>query len=142
MALYFSEILGTKDAPERYHYSMLNENEKIKTLKKLKDYILLEKSYLNPDINLEMLANELEIKPRDLSQIINEKLHKNFKEFINSYRLEESISQLRNKKLQTKTVLEILYDSGFNSKSSFYSLFEKHTGQSPTQFRKKYFQEN
>lgn len=62
--------------------------------------------------------------------------------FINSYRLDESINQLKNKDLQKKTVLEILYDSGFNSKSSFYSLFEKHTGKSPTQFRKKYFQEN
>lgn len=134
--LYFGEVFSNIEIPSRYHYSQLREEEKIKTLKKLEFYVLQEKSFLNPDINLETLANELKIKPRDLSQVINEKLNKNFKEYINSYRLEESILQLKNKNLASKTILEILYDSGFNSKSSFYSLFEKHTGQSPTQFRK------
>ena len=85
---------------------------------------------------MEKIAESLEIKPRILSQVINEKLDKNFKEYINTHRLEESIAQMKNKNSETKTILEILYDSGFNSKSSFYNLFEKYTGQSPTQFRK------
>jgi AraC-like DNA-binding protein len=35
------------------------------------------------------------------------------------------------------TVLEVLYEVGFNSKSSFNTAFKKHTGLTPTQFRKK-----
>ena len=43
---------------------------------------------------------------------------------------------LSNPKKNEVTILEILYEVGFNSKSSFNTAFKKHTGLTPTAFKK------
>jgi AraC-like DNA-binding protein len=37
-----------------------------------------------------------------------------------------------------KNVLEILYETGFNSKATFNRVFKKGTGYSPTEYKKKF----
>ena len=61
----------------------------------------------------------------------------NFFDFINQFRIDEARSILKNPEKKQFTVLEILYEVGFNSKSSFNTAFKKHTGLTPTQYRKK-----
>ncbi|MBN1397426.1 MAG: AraC family transcriptional regulator, partial [Bacteroidetes bacterium] len=73
---------------------------------------------------------------RALSEIINNSLNQNFYDFINSYRIKESKLMLEDKENKRKTVLEILYAVGYNSKSSFNVAFKKHTGMTPSQFKK------
>ena len=70
------------------------------------------KPYLNPEITLESLANEISVNPRVLSQIINETLKKNFKSHILEYRIKESMQILADSKNRKLTVLEILYKVG------------------------------
>ena len=135
VGLHFGSVFRITRVLRNYGAELTDEDMN-QYLENLKVYMNFEKPYLNPDITLELIAEAVNIKPRILSRIINGKLNKNFKEFVNEYRLEESIAQLKNNKYQAKTILEILYDSGFNSKSTFYNLFEKYTGQSPVQFRK------
>jgi len=55
---------------------------------------------------------------------------------VNSYRIEEAKKFFSDPVNRKKTVLEILYEVGFNSKSVFNNAFKKHTGITPTQFRK------
>ena len=62
------------------------------------------KPFLNPEITLELLANEISVNPRMLSQIINETFKKNFKSFILEYRIRES--------------MQILADCGSNNRFS------------------------
>ena len=62
---------------------------------------------------------------------------KNFYDLINTHRVEEAKKRLIDSN-NTKTILEILYEVGFNSKSVFNSAFKKNTGFTPTEFRKKY----
>jgi AraC-like DNA-binding protein len=94
------------------------------------------KPYLDPELNLDQLASQLSLRPKFLSRVLNECLHRNFFDFINTYRIDEA------KRLFTKppdkkiTILEVLYQSGFNSKSSFNTLFRRYTGLTPTDFRK------
>jgi len=96
-----------------------------------------EKPYLDPELTLDQLAAKMQVKPRALSQAINDVLQQNFFDFINRYRIEEAARLLTNPKDEKITVLEVLYQVGFNSKSSFNTLFKKYTGLTPTEFRKK-----
>jgi AraC-like DNA-binding protein len=100
-------------------------------------YMQKNKPWLEPELTLEQLASQLSLKPRLLSQVINEVLQKNFYDFINHYRIEEAERLLTNPKDKKITILEVLYKVGFNSKSSFNSLFKKYTGLTPSEFRKK-----
>jgi len=96
-----------------------------------------EKPYLDPFLNIKMLKKKLSIQAHQLSQVINTSFSKNFFDFINSYRVEESKKLLTKYSPQEKTILEILYDCGYNSKSVFNTAFKKHTGLTPTQYREK-----
>lgn len=95
----------------------------------------LQKPYLEPEITLSELAMKTGINTKYLSQILNDQLGKNFYEFINDYRVEEAKKMLSDSALVDKTILEILYSCGFNSKSVFNNVFKKNTGVTPSQFR-------
>jgi AraC-like DNA-binding protein len=111
--------------------------EKEELAKKVLDYMQSNKPYLEPELTLEELASRLSLKPRILSQTINESLGHNFYDFINRYRIKEASRLLTNPRDEKITVLEVLYEVGFNSKSSFNTLFKKYTGLTPRDFRKK-----
>ena len=138
-ALQHPEILTgitETEKPPKYEQSKITDVEKSEYLHKLRDYFNKQKPYLNPELKITEVAKELNVSVKYLSQIINESLGKNFYDFINSYRIEEAKKQLASKTNSKKTVLEVLYESGFNSKSAFNSAFKKHTGFTPTEFRK------
>ncbi|MCW8810678.1 MAG: AraC family transcriptional regulator [Ignavibacteriaceae bacterium] len=138
-ALQHPEIFsGMPEAerPVKYEQSRLTDSEKVEYLQKLRDYFEEEKPYLNPELTITEVARKLNVSVKYLSQVINESLGKNFYDFINSYRIEEAKQQLKNETDSRKTILEVLYESGFNSKSAFNSAFKKHTGFTPTEFRK------
>jgi AraC-like DNA-binding protein len=82
------------------------------------------------------LSNQLGMKVRDLSILINHKLDQHFFDFVNQYRISKAMELLRDPQNTKMTVLEILYEVGFNSKSSFNTIFKKQTGQTPTQYRR------
>ena len=141
-ALQHPEILTgmtEDDKPPKYEQSRLTDAEKSEYIKKLRDYFIDQKPYLDPELTISVVARELNVSVKYLSQVINESLGRNFFDFINSYRIEEAKRRLRNEIESKKTVLEVLYESGFNSKSAFNSAFKKHTGFTPTEFRRRPF---
>lgn len=102
----------------------------------LNDYMNSEQPYLNPDLSIESLANQLKMPTKELSTLINHHIGQHFFKFINSYRIIKAQSMLRNPKLTDLSVLQILYEVGFNSKSSFNTYFKQTTGQTPSAYRK------
>lgn len=102
----------------------------------LKNYMREKEPYLNPNLTIRNLAEEMQMPMRDLSVLINQKLNQHFFDFINAYRIEKAKKILSDTTKTKVTVLEILYEVGFNSKSSFNTAFKKYTGKTPTQFRK------
>ncbi len=119
-----------------------DREEKEKIVRALQYYMQNGKPWLEPELTVYQLASRLSVKPRLLSQAINDILGQNFYDFTNRYRIAEASRLLTNPKDEKITVLEVLYEVGFNSKSSFNTLFKKYTGLTPTAFRKKQSREN
>jgi AraC-like DNA-binding protein len=130
----FSGIDERPKHPER----KLTASEVQRDLDQLISYMKDRKPYLIPSLSLNELAEKLLMQPRYLSLIINKSLEQNFFDFVNSYRIEESKRIFLDPSNRNKTILEVLYEVGFNSKSVFNSSFKKQTGLTPTQFRKLY----
>ena len=61
---------------------------------------------------------------------------KSFFDFINAFRIREAQQVFRESGDDKLTILEVMYQVGFNSKSSFNTAFKKETGQTPSEFRK------
>lgn len=132
-----SEFSEAKSVSSRYEKSGLKKEDSETHLKQLLKYMEDEKPYLNEKLSLKEVAEKMSISTNHLSQVINENLEKNFFDFVNNYRIElakQKLSDTHNKKY---TILSLAYDCGFNSKSSFNSIFKKFVGLTPSEFRKK-----
>ncbi|QQQ28135.1 helix-turn-helix domain-containing protein [Chryseobacterium indoltheticum] len=105
-------------------------------LLKLKKYMTDEKPFLNPDLKIQDISKEINIPVRELSVLINHQLGQHFYDFVNTYRIENAMEILKDSSKTKVTILEILYEVGFNSKSSFNTAFKKQTGNTPTAYRK------
>jgi len=128
-----SEKENTNEIIPKQEKKETNE-QTILIIEKLKNFMILEKPYLESKLTIKQLADKLEIQAHQLSAIINENLNKNFFDFINEYRVEEVKNQIKNN--SEYTLLGIAYECGFNSKSSFNRIFKKHTGKTPSEFQK------
>ncbi len=92
--------------------------------------------FLNPNLTLDEAAKELNVSKHSLSQYLNEKLNKSFTVFINEHRIEKAKELLKSN--NNYTVEGLGYDSGFNSKSTFFNTFKKITGTTPAEFQKNF----
>jgi AraC-like DNA-binding protein len=120
--------------------------EKIETVKEqgdlmdaqitdLKQYMAENEPYLDPSLTIQELANQINMPVRDLSILINHHMNQHFFDFVNEYRIQKAMNILKDPSKNQFTVLEILYEVGFNSKSSFNTSFKKYTNLTPTAYR-------
>ncbi|WP_184549247.1 helix-turn-helix domain-containing protein [Mucilaginibacter sp. FT3.2] len=114
----------------------VKEEDYNEELLKLQQYMVEEKPFLNPSLTIQDISKGISIPVRDLSVLINHRLDRHFYDFVNTYRIENAMDILKDVSKNKVTVLEILYEVGFNSKSSFNTAFKKHTGDTPTSYRK------
>ncbi len=94
-----------------------------------------EKLYQETELTLQQLADRLSIPPHQLSQAINDGLNKNFYDLINQYRVEEAKRLLLKEANRNYTILSVGFEAGFNSKTTFNTVFKKFTGFTPTAYR-------
>src|SRR3546814_13921561 len=76
---------------------------------------------------------------RELSCLINQQLGVHFFDFVNRYRVEKAAAVLIDPAKHEMSVLEIAFETGFNTKSSFNAAFSKHLGSTPTEYRQRDF---
>lgn len=124
-----------KKAAPKYANSGLTPAEATFHLKNITRYMEEERPFLDCELKMEELAQQLNLSKHIFSQIINDKLQQNFADFINYYRVEEAQRLLAEPANQQEKIISIAYDAGFRNKASFYNAFKKRTGVSPTQYR-------
>lgn len=113
-----------------------SKTEHAAILARLAEYMETQKPYREPELTLDQLADRLGVRPKLLSVALNEGLGQHFFDYVNRYRINEAKDLLANSPDPKLTVLEVLYQVGFNSKSSFNTLFKKYTGQTPSEVKK------
>ncbi len=126
-----------KKDTEKYVKSGLKDPEAMAHLQKIISFVEDNKPFLDRDLSIQDLSSMTCIPRHHITQILNEKHKKSFFTFINGYRVKEVIERFSNPKYAHYTILAIAFDAGFNSKTTFNSIFKHHTGLTPSQYRKK-----
>jgi len=120
---------------KKYKGSNLKKDEIELYLSKLENYMEIEKPYLDGELTINRLAEDLAVSRHILTEIINNKLKRNFYTFVNEYRVKEAKQLLIDPENVKLTVLDIAFGCGFNTKSTFNAYFKKTTQMTPTEFR-------
>ncbi|SDL38061.1 helix-turn-helix domain-containing protein [Pedobacter antarcticus] len=137
LLLIFRNSSGVDFFLEKEKYKNKEIDQKTITIIEQKLSIIVEKElFLNPNFTLEEAAKELKLTKHILSQYVNEILGKSFSNLIKEYRVEKAKKLLETEK--NYTIESLGYDSGFNSKSTFFIAFKKITGLTPAEYQKSY----
>ncbi|WP_425037316.1 helix-turn-helix domain-containing protein [Primorskyibacter sp. S187A] len=120
-------------AAGKYEKSALSPEASDRLSRKLRRAMEVDHLHRDPNLSLWALARHTGASSNYISQTLNEVMGESFFDFVNSYRIAEAKTLLAT---TDASVLTITYDVGFNARSSFYNAFKRHTGQTPTNFRK------
>lgn len=119
----------------KYKKSSLSQDDKLKIKELIENQFVNEKYFVNNMASLSDLSKKLKLSSHHVSQVINEKMGKSFFELLAWYRVEEAKKILLSEKESEITIEELSERVGYNSKSSFNTVFKKQTSQTPSEFR-------
>ena len=114
--------------------SPLNKNQGEEILARLIKNMDEEKLWLNPSLNLSLLAKQTGIPSKTISAVLNQHLNKSFNEFINGYRINAIKARLLSTEDKHLTIAGLAYECGFNSQPTFQRAFKAIEGESPSEF--------
>ncbi|KAA9354626.1 helix-turn-helix transcriptional regulator [Larkinella humicola] len=120
---------------KKYEKSALSEEVEEAVLQKLTRLMEDEKPYLQSDLSLPKLAQQLGTSPHHLSQLLNDRLEQSFFDLLATYRVREAQQLLQDSGTANLKIDEIAERVGYNSTSAFHTAFKRLTGQTPAQFR-------
>lgn len=135
--LYAHQLIETKNTAKEKEPVLVPEHSP-DLIARIRDGMEVQQLYLKHTLNIEEFAKQIGIHYREVSAIINQHFNTNFFEFVNSYRVDKAKQMLVDPKLSDRTILDILLESGFNSKSSFHRFFKRYTGMSAADYRKQH----
>ncbi len=90
-----------------------------------------EQLFLEANLSLSQLAEAINLHPNRLSWLLNDRIGKNFRDYVNGFRIEEFKKKAILPEYSHLTLLGLAYECGFNSKSVFNEAFKKNTGTTP-----------
>ena len=113
----------------------LDEETRASMLEAVVQYMRSQQAFLNNDLSLGGLSEAVDISTHHLSEVLNQKEGQNFYNFVNKFRIEYVCERLKSD--NDIKLLDLGLKSGFSSKSTFNSVFKKHTALTPSQYRDK-----
>ncbi|MBK8491549.1 MAG: AraC family transcriptional regulator [Saprospirales bacterium] len=127
-----------EEGSEKYKRSRLREDYKQRVKQRLLTYFESDKPYLNPELAIGNIATALKVPRHVLTEVLNTTLGKNFYQFVNEYRVEAVKQMLISPKGRNISIEAIGFDCGFNSKSTFFSVFKSLTETTPAQYQEQH----
>ncbi len=106
------------------------------TATRILNYIEQSKPYLNTKFSIDDIAEKLNIPKHHVGYCFNNIINIKFTTLRTDYRIDHAKRLLLSSKVDVMTVEGIGLESGFASKSSFFSVFKETTGLSPYDFMK------
>lgn len=132
---YAHQLLVTQPKEEARE-TAAEEEPSEPAIEKVRNAMENDKIYLKKNLNLEQFSERIDLPAKEVSAVINKHFGTNFFEYVNSYRVAAAKALLSDPDKADMTVLDVLLESGFNSKSAFHRFFSRLVGMSPTEFRK------
>jgi AraC-like DNA-binding protein len=134
---YAHQLLETRDKPKDKEVTTTAEPAP-DDIERIRAVMEEQQLYLTQNLNIEEFARHVGLHYREVSSIINKHFDTNFFEFVNAYRVDKAKAMLVDPVFAHMTILDILLESGFNSKSAFHRFFKRYTGMSAADFRKQH----
>ena len=111
----------------------LDEESRSSLLNTVVHYMNGQQAFLQSELSLQRLSESVGISTHHLSEVLNQAEGRNFYNFVNGFRIDYVCQRL---KVDVDIrLLDLGLEAGFSSKSTFNSVFKKHTGMTPSQFR-------
>ncbi len=131
-----SDLKPIQNQSDKYKKSGLKQNQADNYLKQLIDTMNNSMIWKDKELSIIKLSEVTKIPKHYISQILNEKMNKNFFTFVNEYRTEYAMKIIKSPEYKDYSMVEIAEESGFNSKTVFNTFFKKYTGMTPSEFKK------
>ncbi|RDB02763.1 helix-turn-helix domain-containing protein [Runella aurantiaca] len=135
LAMLMRKFVFALPKTEKYRNSKIGETQRSELFEKISCHVLQNQVYLDADLTLQSLAQQLQLGTREMSQIINEQTKTNFSDWINEFRIEDAKRRILSKEYRQQKIAAVAFDSGFNTLSSFNAVFKTKTGYTPTEYR-------
>ncbi|MFA8434918.1 MAG: helix-turn-helix domain-containing protein [Marinifilaceae bacterium] len=125
---------STDRTKHRYKNQLLTEQKALELQKKIENCIQTEKPHRTENITISQMAKLVNVPINQLSQYLNDYQKQNFYDFINSQRIEEVKTMIKDPTKTHYTLMGIALECGFSSKTTFNRSFKKYTGTTPSQY--------
>jgi AraC-like DNA-binding protein len=133
--MFRKKLIFADSPPPKYMRSKISSEASKKLFQELEKIIVGEKLFLDPDLKLSFLAKKMEISEREISQIVNQNTNTNFSDWLNNFRINEAKKRLVNPQEYAPKIAAIAFECGFNTLSSFNTVFKAKTGFTPSEYR-------
>lgn len=120
---------------DRSSIVVVTNKQKSDHLTLFENLIINKKYFLDPELTLDKIADELNLSKSHLSRLINKELQTSFPDYINGLRIKEAQYYLKHPDFSNYTLVAIGLEAGFASKTTFNNTFKKVTGMTPSEFR-------
>lgn len=132
-----SEEEEVEKETKQHSTDKLTDEQKEKILLAVNEVMENTEEFYDCDFSLERLAELVDSNSRYVSLVINESCNKNFRAFVNEYRIKEAQIRLMNTaEYGNYTIKAIAESVGYKSHTSFISIFKKVTGITPSIYQK------
>jgi AraC-like DNA-binding protein len=117
----------------RYARSSLSDADCRDIIEKLDRVMHRDAPWRDPFLNLKILSERVATRPYYVTQALNTALGRNFYDYVNGWRVRAACAELTS---GDASILAICEAVGFNSKSTFNTVFRKETGVTPSAYRR------